>query len=50
MLISLPFLKQVLVCTCLQYKSLENCMGKGEIACNESPLSTRINPLPDDKF
>ena len=27
-----PFLKQALVFTCLQYKSLENTVGKGEIA------------------
>ena len=28
----LPFPKQALVFTCLQYKSFENTMGKGEIA------------------
>ena len=27
------FPKQALVYTCLQYKSLKNTMGKGEIAC-----------------
>ena len=30
-----PFLKQALVFTCRQYKSLENTVGKGEIARNE---------------
>ena len=39
----LPFPKQALVFTCLQYKSFENTVGKGEIALNEqlllSPLS-----------
>ena len=30
-----PFPKQALVFTCLQYKSLENTVGKGEIARNE---------------
>ena len=28
---SLPFPKQALVFTCLEYKSFENTMGKGEI-------------------
>ena len=30
-----PFPKQTLVFTCLQYKSFENTVGKGEIARNE---------------
>ena len=33
-----PFPKQALVFTCLQYKSLENFVGKGEIARNEQFL------------
>ena len=33
--IDLPFPKQALVFTCLQYKSFENTVGKGEIACDE---------------
>ena len=33
-----PFLKQTLVSTCLQYKSEENSVGKGEIARNEQFL------------
>ena len=32
------FLKQALVFTCLQYKSFENTVGKGEIAHNEQFL------------
>ena len=32
------FPKQALVFTCLQYKSLENTVGKGEIARNEQFL------------
>ena len=32
------FLKQALVVTCLQYKSFENTVGKGEIACNKQFL------------
>ena len=36
--IILPFPKQALVFTCLQYKSFENTVGKGEIACNEQFL------------
>ena len=31
-----PFPKQALVFTCLQYKSFENTVGKGEIAHNFS--------------
>ena len=34
----LPFPKQALVFTCLQYKSFENTVGKGEIARNEQFL------------
>ena len=30
--------KQALVCTCLQYNSFENTVGKGEIAHNEQFL------------
>ena len=30
-----PFPKQVLDCMCLQYKSFENTVGKGEIAHNK---------------
>ena len=33
-----PFPKQVLVFTCLQYKSFENAVGKGEIARYEQFL------------
>ena len=33
-----PFPKQALVFTCLQYKSYENTVGKGEIAHNEQFL------------
>ena len=33
-----PFSKQALVFTCLQYKSFENTVGKGEIARNEQFL------------
>ena len=33
-----PFPKQALVFTCLQYKSFENAVGKGEIAPNEQLL------------
>ena len=33
-----PFPKQALVFTCLQYKSLENIVGTGEIAHNEQFL------------
>ena len=33
-----PFPKQTLVFMCLQYKSLENTVGKREIACNEQIL------------
>ena len=47
-----PFPKQALVLPCLQYKSFENTVGKGEIAHNEQFLlftlfSTRLdNFLP----
>ena len=34
----LPFPKQALVFACLQYKSFENTVGKGEIARNEQFL------------
>ena len=33
-----PFAKQALVFTCLQYKSFENIVGKGEIARNKQFL------------
>ena len=33
-----PFPKQALLFTCLQYKSFENTVGKGEIACNGQSL------------
>ena len=36
--LSNKFPKQALVFTCLQYKSFENTMGKGEIAHNEQFL------------
>ena len=36
--VSYPFPKQALVFTCLQYKSFENTVGKGEIARNEQFL------------
>ena len=32
----LTLTKQALVFTCLQYKSFENIVGKGEIACNKN--------------
>ena len=35
---SLTLYKQALVFTCLQYKSFENTVGKGEIARNEQFL------------
>ena len=35
LVMSKPFPKQALVLTCLQYKSIENTVGKGEIARNE---------------
>ena len=47
-----PFPKQTLVFTCLQYKSIENTVGKGEIAHNEQFLlfptvfSTRLENFP----
>ena len=34
----LPFPKEALVFMCLQYKSFENTVGKGEIALNEQFL------------
>ena len=43
---SKPFPKQDLVFTCLQNKSFENTVGKGEIALNEQSFSLRIfNPF-----
>ena len=36
--IAIPFPKQALVFTCLQYMSFENTVGKEEIACNEQFL------------
>ena len=47
-----PFPKQALVFTCLQYKSFENTLGKGEIARNEQFLlfpecfSTHLDNFP----
>ena len=38
MITNQPFPKQALVFTCLQYKSIENTMRKGEIARNGSPF------------
>ena len=38
LLFTYPFAKQALVFTCLQYKSFENTVGKGEIARNEQFL------------
>ena len=38
LVMGLPFPKQALVFTCLQYKSFENTVGKGEIAHNEQFL------------
>ena len=35
---NLPFPTQALVFTCLQFKSFENTVGKGEIARNEQFL------------
>ena len=43
-----PFPKQALVFTCLQYKSFENTVEKGEIACYKraiSPFSTAFSAL-----
>ena len=33
-----PFPKQALAFKCLQYKSFENTVGTGEVACNEQFL------------
>ena len=43
----LPFPKQALVFTCLQYKSFENTVGKGEIAHKQaiSPFATVFSTL-----
>ena len=38
-----PFPKQALVFTCLQYKSIENTVGKGEIARNEDNLDNFLS-------
>ena len=38
MVMGLPFPKEALVFTRLQYKSFENAVGKGEIAHNEKFL------------
>ena len=35
---TLPFPKQALVFTCLHFKSFENTVGKGQIACSEQYL------------
>ena len=43
---SQPFHKQVLVFTCLQYKSLENTTGKEEIAHNKHFLHFPQCSLP----
>ena len=40
------FPKQALVFTCLQYKSFEITVGKGEIACNEQFLLFPQHSLP----
>ena len=42
-----PFTKQALVFTCLQYKSFENTVEKGEIARNEQFLLFPLCFLPD---
>ena len=42
----ITFPKQVLIFTCTQYKSLENTMGKGEIARNEQFLLFPLCFLP----
>ena len=41
-----PFPKQALIFTCLQYKSFENTVGKGEIARNEQFLLFPLCFLP----
>ena len=41
-----PVPKQALDLTCLQYKSFENTVGKGEIACNEQFLLFPQHVLP----
>ena len=45
----LPLSKQALVFTCLQYKSFENTLGKGEIARNEQFLLLPHHFLPASK-
>ena len=51
-----PFPKQPLVFTCLQYKSFENTVGKGETAHNEQFLLFPVflthleNFLPDARI
>ena len=40
------FPKQALVFTCLQYKSFENTVGKGEIPCKEQFLLLRQYFIP----
>ena len=44
-----PFPKQAHVFTCLRYKSFENTVGKGEIACNKQFLLFLKCFLPDWK-
>ena len=41
-----PFPKQALVFMCMQYKSFENTVGKGEIARNEQFLLFPQSFLP----
>ena len=44
--VSLPFHKQVLAFTCLPCESVENCVGKVEIACNDQFLLVLQRFLP----
>ena len=48
--INRPFPKQAVVFTCLQYKSFENTMGKGEIAHYEQFLLFPVFPTHLEKF
>ena len=42
------FPRQAVVFTCLQYKSFENTVGKGEIAGAISPFSTMFSALSEN--
>ena len=40
----------VLVCTCLQYKSFENTVGKEEIACNKQLFLFQVFSMCIENF